>query len=118
MSPGYDWLEQAVCAGTDPELFFPVMGGSGDSAKALCRRCPVQAECLAYALRIGAQDGIFAGRSIRKQVRGDLELTLTCQYKPCGESFTSNLRRQKYCSKVCTRRAIRARYEERQRVAS
>lgn len=48
------WRDQAECQGTDPELFFPV-GTTGppieqaDRAKAVCRLCPVKAQCLAFA---------------------------------------------------------------------
>lgn len=51
------WLPQAACLDGDPELFFPIAApGTGPytaqvaSAKAVCASCPVQAECLAYAL--------------------------------------------------------------------
>ena len=50
-----DWRDQGACRGEDPELFFPI--GTTDSAlaqlqeaKAVCRRCPVQEECLHWAL--------------------------------------------------------------------
>ena len=46
-----DWRHRAACRDEDPELFFPV-GTSGPAllqiteAKAVCRRCPVNTECL------------------------------------------------------------------------
>jgi WhiB family redox-sensing transcriptional regulator len=60
-----DWRHKAECRKEDPELFFPV-GTSGPAlaqivkAKAVCRRCPVSQECLAWALASG-QDGIWGG---------------------------------------------------------
>ncbi|WP_446677701.1 WhiB family transcriptional regulator, partial [Streptomyces galbus] len=48
------WLTEAACVGEDPELFFPV-GSTGPAledvaaAKRVCARCPVIADCLAYA---------------------------------------------------------------------
>lgn len=44
------WADEALCAKTDPELFFPEKGRSAGPAKAICRKCPVIQECLNYAL--------------------------------------------------------------------
>lgn len=47
------WRDRARCAGVDPELFFPSRGrgpSSGVPAQRICRRCPVQLECLQYAI--------------------------------------------------------------------
>lgn len=46
----YDWMADALCAQTDPQLFHPegVGAGYGD-AKRICAGCPVQAECGDYA---------------------------------------------------------------------
>jgi len=61
-----DWRHRAICRDEDPELFFPV-GTSGHAllkiaeAKAVCRRCPVVAECLAHALNAGEDHGIWGG---------------------------------------------------------
>jgi WhiB family redox-sensing transcriptional regulator len=45
-----DWTADALCAQTDPALFFPKKGGSTREAKAVCTSCPVRQECLDYAL--------------------------------------------------------------------
>lgn len=42
------WRARAACAHYDPELFFPESGPS--PGRVICSRCPVQAECLAFAL--------------------------------------------------------------------
>lgn len=47
--PG-EWVELAACAQTDPELFFPIQGGSAVGAKKVCAGCEVRQECLVYAL--------------------------------------------------------------------
>ena len=48
-------LPGAICATVDPELWFsdrqPGWAETERRAKALCRSCPVVAECLAYALK-------------------------------------------------------------------
>ena len=50
--PGPDWRTQAACLGHDPELFFPQPADreGEDEAIAICRRCPVEADCLAEAM--------------------------------------------------------------------
>ena len=63
-----DWPHLAACRGVDPELFFPVsrLGPALDQveqAKAVCRRCPVQSPCLAFALGTGADSGVWGGLS-------------------------------------------------------
>jgi len=61
-----EWLRQAACAGEDPELFFPV-GTAGPAlrdiatAKRVCARCPVAAQCLEWALRSGQTSGVWGG---------------------------------------------------------
>jgi WhiB family transcriptional regulator, redox-sensing transcriptional regulator len=63
-----DWRMEAACRDEDPELFFPV-GTAGPAirqtaqAKAVCHRCPVASDCLAWALQSGQGDGIWGGMS-------------------------------------------------------
>lgn len=61
------WRDDAMCAQTDPEAFFPEKGGSTREAKAVCARCTVAAECLDYALANGERFGIFGGLSERER---------------------------------------------------
>ena len=49
LAPG-EWAAQALCAQTDPEIFFPEQGQSANAAIAICDDCPVQVQCLNYAL--------------------------------------------------------------------
>jgi WhiB family redox-sensing transcriptional regulator len=72
------WRSRAACKSLDPDLFFPV-GETGEAleqieaAKAVCRGCPVQQECLEYALAANEQAGIWGGtteaerRAIRRR---------------------------------------------------
>jgi WhiB family redox-sensing transcriptional regulator len=64
-----DWRDQALCAETDPEIFFPVKGGSDSAAKLVCRRCEVRAECLEYALATDQRNGIWGGHGTRERDR-------------------------------------------------
>lgn len=71
-----DWRDRAACRDVDPELFFPATDIGPlcrqqiNRAKAVCARCPVQAECLSFALR-NLSDGVAGGltASERCQVR-------------------------------------------------
>ena len=60
------WQEQALCAETDPEAFFPEKGGSTREAKRVCLSCEVRAECLEYALENDERFGIWGGLSERE----------------------------------------------------
>lgn len=40
------WQDFAVCATTDPELFFPEAGETSRPAKKVCAVCPVVTQCL------------------------------------------------------------------------
>jgi WhiB family transcriptional regulator, redox-sensing transcriptional regulator len=67
-SAEYGWRSQALCRDTDPELFFPI-GTTGaallqiEHARAVCRQCPVQADCLDFALTTNQDSGIWGGTS-------------------------------------------------------
>jgi WhiB family transcriptional regulator, redox-sensing transcriptional regulator len=63
------WQEQALCAQTDPEAFFPDKGGSTRDAKKVCGRCEVQGDCLEYALAHDERFGIWGGLSERERRR-------------------------------------------------
>jgi WhiB family redox-sensing transcriptional regulator len=64
----YGWRAEALCRDTDPELFFPI-GTTGaalvqiEQARAVCRQCPVQADCLEFALTTNQDSGIWGGTS-------------------------------------------------------
>ena len=61
--------EEALCAQTDPEAFFPEKGGSTREAKRVCSRCDVRADCLDYALAHDERFGIWGGLSERERRR-------------------------------------------------
>jgi len=60
------WAQDALCAQTDPEQFFPEKGYSAGPAKDVCNGCPVIADCLDYALRNGERYGVWGGQSERE----------------------------------------------------
>jgi WhiB family transcriptional regulator, redox-sensing transcriptional regulator len=63
---GTNWQSLGRCLDEDPELFFPV-GSTGPAvqqvteAKAVCRTCRVQAQCLEWALEQGIGHGVWGG---------------------------------------------------------
>ncbi len=65
---GRQWRSAAACRLADPELFFPI-SSSGRAleqvaeAKRICARCPVQRECLAFALGTREVHGVWGGLS-------------------------------------------------------
>ncbi len=63
------WQQQALCAQTDPEAFFPEKGGSTREAKAICLSCEVREDCLEYALANDERFGIWGGLSERERRR-------------------------------------------------
>jgi len=68
------WWTRAACASADPELFFPI-SYSGPAlrqvaqAKAICARCPIQRECLRYALDAGSIQGVWGGMTEEERRR-------------------------------------------------
>jgi WhiB family transcriptional regulator, redox-sensing transcriptional regulator len=69
------WTQDALCAQTDPEAFFPEKGGSTKDAKRICNGkddepgCEVREQCLAYALANDERFGIWGGYSERERRR-------------------------------------------------
>lgn len=62
------WMADAVCRETDPDLWFPELGSTAKAAKRICGRCPVAAECLAYAIE-HQEMGIWGGTSEKQRRR-------------------------------------------------
>lgn len=58
------WMDSALCAQTDPDMFFPENGASARPAKKICAECPVREACLEFALRTNVDDGVWGGLSI------------------------------------------------------
>jgi WhiB family transcriptional regulator, redox-sensing transcriptional regulator len=70
------WQDRAACRGMDTLLFF---GPDGEprrereileaKAKAVCASCPVQAQCLGYALGSSIKHGIWGGLNEEERAR-------------------------------------------------
>jgi WhiB family transcriptional regulator, redox-sensing transcriptional regulator len=66
------WRDDAACRDADPDLFFPVSTTGPalrqlDEAKRICRACPAQFHCLAWALDNGVTDGVWGGTTAEER---------------------------------------------------
>jgi WhiB family redox-sensing transcriptional regulator len=97
---GVRWWERAKCRGVDPDLFFPRRGDDTTQAVAVCKACPVQVECLEYALDNGERFGIWGGTTgkDRRKMRRPRKL---CE--ACGVHFRPTKSGTRYCSETCRR---------------
>ena len=62
-----EWKLRGRYRTVDQDIFFPERGASTRLAKAVCRRCEVQEECLEYAVNNGEKFGIWGGLSERER---------------------------------------------------
>jgi len=69
-----EWMVDALCAQTDPEVFFPEKGGSSRAAKAICAKCTVRPQCLSYALTGSMAHGVWGGTTEHERRRLRKEL--------------------------------------------
>lgn len=65
------WRDDAACNGIDPEMFYPRHGAEGKldaiQARAICRSCPVTAECLEWALSVGDRHAVLGGTTAQER---------------------------------------------------
>lgn len=61
-----EWASQAKCLGQDPDALF-VRGRAQHDAKAVCKHCPVLAQCLAEALDNRTEFGVWGGMTERER---------------------------------------------------
>lgn len=110
------WTDRALCAQVDPEIFFPVRGGSTRGGKQVCSNCPVRAqdfggtgECLQYALDRDERFGIWGGYSERERRRMKRETSAPVISKACG-TVSGAHRHYKHAESLCQpcRFAVRA----------
>ena len=96
-----NWREEIACRDADPDLFFPI-GPIGaalrqmEEAKRICRDCPVQIQCLAWALASGVTDGVWGGTTPdeRHAIRSLSRKMTTTEADGDDESYHSAERRK------------------------
>ena len=64
-----NWRARALCAKTDPDLFFSPGALEHKAAKRICRECPVRRECLVYAMDTPMDFGVWGGLTERERRR-------------------------------------------------
>lgn len=74
--------EERACKGMDSDFFYPTRGKSVAGPREVCARCPVQEECLLYALVNAEKYGIWGGRSERerRRIRRNMRLANVSRY--------------------------------------
>ena len=79
------WYSKALCQGMDTSIFFP-QSGYYTEARKVCRACPVQPECLGFAMSFTQTEdtsGMFGGVGPRgrQELRRILAQPLTTEYE-------------------------------------
>ncbi|MGY0019970.1 WhiB family transcriptional regulator [Streptomyces sp. cg35] len=64
---GPSWQDQALCAQTGGDFFFPEPGSSVREAKLICRMCEIRPACLEYALSHDERFGVWGGLSEKER---------------------------------------------------
>jgi WhiB family redox-sensing transcriptional regulator len=66
--PSPDWQDEALCAQTGGDFFFPEPGSSVREAKRICGLCPIRSACLDYALDNDERFGVWGGLSEKERL--------------------------------------------------
>ena len=91
----WDWQLLAACRGVDSSLFFHPEGERGaarsareNSAKEVCMRCPVRAQCAAHALAVREPYGVWGGltEDEREELMGRARNRLVAASAPASAS--------------------------------
>ncbi|MGC5566333.1 WhiB family transcriptional regulator [Streptomyces sp. FR-108] len=67
-APDLSWQEQALCAQTGSDFFFPEPGSSVREAKQICGMCEMRSACLEYALNHDERFGVWGGLSEKERL--------------------------------------------------
>lgn len=62
-----NWLSRARCRGMDPDRFFVRGIAQARPVIRVCERCPVQDECLRYAIENDITFGVWGGLTERQR---------------------------------------------------
>lgn len=68
-----EWMSKASCKNVDQDIFFPDYESQRENiqrqaqAKTICRKCPVAAECLMYAISNKEKYGVWGSFSARER---------------------------------------------------
>lgn len=108
LDPDTPSWDGAACRDHDPELFFhdDYTGTAAQAdtaeAKAICRRCPIRQQCLAWAIQHKEPWGVFGGLTAAERNTVGVRYCENCHINPIDLDS-----RAKYCA-TC-RPIVRAR---------
>ena len=63
------WVVFSACRDKDSDLFFPETKADERAAVAICASCPVQRDCLDYAIEADIRFGVWGGLNERQRRR-------------------------------------------------
>jgi WhiB family redox-sensing transcriptional regulator len=66
-TPDLTWQQEALCAQTGADFFFPEPGSSVRDAKRICALCPIRSACLEHALTHDERFGVWGGLSEKER---------------------------------------------------
>lgn len=108
------WRHAAACAGTDPDIFYPVPETPPgrrpaqpkpdyyEQARAICAKCPVRDQCLTEAMAEESGQGSFSRWGMRGGLTPRERYTLPWRIcKRCGTRFATRKPRSMTCSAEC-----------------
>ena len=61
------WAAFAACRDRDPDLFFPASPEGESDALRICAGCPVQLDCLEFALEAKIRFGVWGGMTEKER---------------------------------------------------
>jgi WhiB family redox-sensing transcriptional regulator len=61
-------MARGLCRGQATNTWFPDQGDDIETAKAVCRACPVQPDCLEFAVADASLRGIWGGSGERERM--------------------------------------------------
>jgi len=61
------WAAFAVCRDSDPDGFFPVTPEGERAAIRVCQGCPVQQDCLGFAIEARIRFGVWGGMTEKQR---------------------------------------------------
>jgi WhiB family transcriptional regulator, redox-sensing transcriptional regulator len=101
MTVHMSWREDVACRDADPDLFFPISTTEAgqrqmEEAKRICRDCPAQIQCLAWAVENAVTDGVWGGTTPdeRRVMRSLSRKTTTTQADGDDKSYHPAERRE------------------------
>lgn len=81
-----EWRFVAVCAQTDPEIFFSARNQALiEQAKKVCGSCAVRIECANYAIESDETDGVWGGMD-QEQLQQEARRRRQPDYRPAADS--------------------------------